>query len=52
MTTQSALEYQILRLGQRLESWQALSRRYSWLRLGLFIFGGLATWAAVVLDGS
>ena len=52
MTTQTDLEHQIDRLGQRLERWQGFSRRYSWLRLGLFIFGGLATWVAAALGGA
>jgi hypothetical protein len=52
MTPSSELEHQIRRLGQRLERWQALSRRFSWLRLGLFVFGGLAVWAAAALGGA
>jgi hypothetical protein len=50
-TLQTKLEHQIGRLGQRLEHWQALSRRYSWLRLGLFSLGGLATGLAAALGG-
>jgi hypothetical protein len=46
MPPQTSLEHQVLRLGQRLERCRGLSRRYSWLRLGLFAFGGLITWAA------
>jgi hypothetical protein len=52
MTIQTRLEHQIGRLGQRLERWQALSRRYAWLRLGLFLFGGLATGTVAALRGA
>jgi hypothetical protein len=52
MTTRSDLENQIRRLDQRLERCQALSRRYSWLRLGIFVLGGLVSWAALSLGGS
>ncbi len=40
------------KLGRRLERWQALSRRYAWWRLGLFLGGGAATWAAAALGGA
>jgi ABC-type multidrug transport system fused ATPase/permease subunit len=39
-----ALENQIRRLERRIANLQALSRRYSWIRVGVVLLGGLATW--------
>jgi hypothetical protein len=47
-----ALVNQIRRLEGRIVSLQALSRRYSWLRLGVFLLGGLGIWLAAVRLGS
>lgn len=50
---QKALEQQIARIGRQVERLGALSRRFSWYRLGILILGGLMTWlAAVSLAGS
>jgi hypothetical protein len=42
---------QIQRLERRLVRLQGLSRRYSWLRLGIVLLGGLGTWLAATRLG-
>ncbi len=39
-------ERHIRRLESSLQRWEAVSRRYSWLRLGVVLAGGLLIWAA------
>ena len=53
ITRQKALENQHRRLALRLAQFQITNRRYSWLRLGVFLGGIGATWlAAASLGGS
>ena len=42
----AGLERRIARLERRIAVLQALSRRFSWYRLGVLLLGGLITWAA------
>ena len=46
---ESQLERQAARLEQRLAALQALSQRYSWVRLAILVTGGLLTWQAARL---
>lgn len=40
------------RLERKLDRCEAISRRYSWVRLMVFLAGGVATWGAAALFGS
>ncbi len=52
LSRQKALENGIHRLERRIARLEALSRRYSWLRLGILLIGGLVIWAASALAGA
>lgn len=45
------LQRHIQRLERKLASCEAISRRYSWARLAVFLAGGAATWVAATLFG-
>lgn len=49
---EQALLGQVGRLERHLGRLQALSRRFSWLRLGIVLVGGLGTWLAATRLGS
>jgi hypothetical protein len=41
------IQHQLKRLDQRLLALKSVSQRYSWVRLGILVAGGLLTWQAV-----
>lgn len=49
---EQALANQISRLERRINQLELISRRYSWLRLGIVFLGGLGTWLAAARLGS
>ncbi len=50
-TRLKALEHQTARLERRIASLEALDRRFSWIRLGALLAGGVVTWAAASWAG-
>ncbi len=46
MPSEAAIQRHLQRLDRKLAAYQAQDRRYSWLRLGIFLIGAAATWIA------
>ena len=52
MLNSSLVQRHIQRLERKMVRCEAISRRYAWIRLAVFLAGGAATWSAATLFGA